>query len=71
MTQGGKDRFAEFNAQFFEYVVNQGLRNVFFKRPRQICAQFFLYFSPVIVDIIVIHYELLFDKIVLTYFFIG
>jgi hypothetical protein len=71
ITQGGKDRFAELNADFFKDILNPGSRNVFLERACQIRAQFFLYFSPAPVDITLTHDELLFDKVILSLFFIG
>lgn len=70
-TQGGKDRFAEVNADFFEDLLHPGSRNVFLEGSCQTHAQFFLYFSPTPVDIIRTHDELLFDKLLWSLFFIG
>jgi hypothetical protein len=71
ITQGGKDRLAESKAEVLEDILNPELRDIFLERPGQVSAQFFLYFSPAIVDITLTHDELLFDKVVLTLFFIG
>jgi len=71
MIQGGKDRFAELNADFLEDILNPGLRDILLERSSQVSAQFFLYFSPTLVDIVLTHNELLFDKVVLALFFIG
>jgi hypothetical protein len=71
ITQGGKNRMAESNANVLEDILNPGLRDIFLERPGQVIAQFFLYFSPALVDITLTHNELLFDKVVLALFFIG
>jgi len=71
ITQGGKDRLAESNANVLEDILNPGLRDIFLERAGQVSAQFFLYFSQALADIVFRHNELLFDKVVLTLFFIG
>jgi hypothetical protein len=69
--QGGKDRLVEFVLKLSYDLINPCFWQELFERASKIICQFSLDFSPVLVDAISTHNELLFNKGRLASIFIG